>query len=142
MLKSSFPGLKKRWRWMGRSHRSTIEGLGTFFSSTGREELLHRLPKEGFLKITAAKPADPTKLAEGERVALIRKGNELFNQKKLELARKIFITTGYSDGLIRLGDEYIKQAKPLELSLARDSFKSIEERLRRENGEEHKSHDN
>jgi hypothetical protein len=79
-----------------------------------REELLRRLPKEGFLKITAAKPAAPAKLAEGERVALIRKGNELFNLKKFDLARKIFMTTGYSDGLIRLGDLYLKESKPLE----------------------------
>jgi len=79
-----------------------------------REELLRRLPKEGFLKITAAKPAAPSSLADGERVALIRKGNELFNLKKYELARKIFMTTGYSDGLIRLGDLYLKESKPLE----------------------------
>jgi hypothetical protein len=78
-----------------------------------REELLRLLP-EGFLKITAARPAAPGKLAEGERVALIRKGNELFNLKKFDLARKIFLTTGYSDGLIRLGDLYLKQSKPLE----------------------------
>jgi hypothetical protein len=79
-----------------------------------REELLGRLPKEGFLKITAARPAAPGQLADGERAALIRKGNELFNLKKYELARKIFLTTGYSDGLIRLGDLYLKQSKPLE----------------------------
>jgi hypothetical protein len=79
-----------------------------------REELLRRLPREGFLKITAARPAEAAKLGEGERVALIRKGNELFNLKKYELARKIFLTTGYSDGLIRLGDLYLKQANPLE----------------------------
>jgi hypothetical protein len=78
-----------------------------------REELLRMLP-EGFLKITAQKPAGQAKLAEGERVALIRKGNELFNLKKFELARKIFLTTGYSDGLIRLGDLYLKESKPLE----------------------------
>jgi hypothetical protein len=78
-----------------------------------REELLRLLP-EGFLKITAQKPAGQAKLAEGERVALIRKGNELFNLKKFDLARKIFLTTGYSDGLIRLGDLYLKQSKPLE----------------------------
>jgi hypothetical protein len=76
-----------------------------------REELLSRLPKEGFLKISSEKPA---RLTEGERVALIRKGNELFNLKKFDLARKIFVTTGYSDGLIRLGDAYLKQSRPLE----------------------------
>ncbi len=79
-----------------------------------REELLGRLPKEGFLKITAARPAAPGKLEDGERVALIRKGNELFNLKRFDLARKIFMTTGYSDGLIRLGDLYLKQSKPLD----------------------------
>jgi hypothetical protein len=79
-----------------------------------REELLRRLPREGFLKITAEKPAGAAKLGESERVALIRKGNELFNLKKFDLARKIFLTTGYADGLIRLGDLYLKQSKPLE----------------------------
>ena len=76
-----------------------------------REELLGRLPRDGFLKVTSGKSAQ---LSDVQRVALIRKGNELFNQKKLELARKIFITTGYSDGLIRLGDAYLAQSKPLE----------------------------
>ncbi len=79
-----------------------------------REELLRHLPNEGFLKITATRPAAPEKLADEERVALIRKGNELFNLKKFDLARKIFMTTGYSDGLIRLGDLYLKQSQPLE----------------------------
>jgi hypothetical protein len=79
-----------------------------------REELLRRLPKDGFLKITAEKPAGSARLAESERVALIRKGNELFNLKKFDLARKIFVTTGYADGLIRLGDAYLKESKPLE----------------------------
>jgi hypothetical protein len=78
-----------------------------------REELLRLVP-DGFLKITARKPVAQAKLAEGERASLIRKGNELFNLKKFELARKIFLTTGYSDGLIRLGDLYLKQSKPLE----------------------------
>jgi hypothetical protein len=76
-----------------------------------REELLGHLPKDGFLKVSADKPSQ---LSDAQRVALIRKGNELFNQKKLELARKIFLTTGYSDGLIRLGDEYLRQSQPLE----------------------------
>ena len=78
-----------------------------------REELLRRLP-EGFLKITVQKPAGAAKLAESERVALIRKGNELYNLKKYDLARKIFVTTAYADGLIRLGDLYLKHSKPLE----------------------------
>jgi hypothetical protein len=75
-----------------------------------REELLSRLPREGLLKVSA-KPAE---LATDQRAALIRKGNELYNEKKYDLAKKIFLTTGYTDGLIRLGDMYLKEAQPLE----------------------------
>jgi len=76
-----------------------------------REELLNRLPKEGFLKISEAKPAE---LAQEQRAVLIRRGNALYNEKKYDLAKRIFLTTGYSDGLIRLGNMYLKEAKPLE----------------------------
>jgi hypothetical protein len=76
-----------------------------------REELLKKVPKEGFLKITQSQAAE---LPKEQRVALIRKGNELFNQKKYEMAKRIFLTTGYSDGLIRLGNFYLDQNMPLE----------------------------
>ena len=76
-----------------------------------KEDLLSRLPREGFLKITESRTAD---LQEDQRVALIRKGNALFNEKKYDLAKKVFLTTGYADGLIRLGDMYLKENKPLE----------------------------
>lgn len=76
-----------------------------------REELLKKVPKEGFLKISRSQSAE---LSKEQRVALIRKGNELFNQKKYDLAKKIFLTTGYSDGLIRLGNLYLDQKMPLE----------------------------
>jgi hypothetical protein len=76
-----------------------------------REELLKKLPKEGFLKITSSR-ASP--LSNEQKVALIRKGNELFNQKQYDLAKKLFLTTGYSDGLIRLGNLYLEQNMPLE----------------------------
>jgi hypothetical protein len=79
--------------------------------SSTREDLLNRLPREGFLKV-AAGPVP--KLPEEQRVALIRKGNALFNAKKFDLAKKVFLTTGYADGLIRLGDVYMKEKKPLE----------------------------
>lgn len=76
-----------------------------------REELLQRLPKEGFLKISESRTVG---LPREQRIALIRKGNVLFNEKKYDLAKKIFLTTGYTDGLIRLGDLYMKESKPLE----------------------------
>ena len=76
-----------------------------------REELLKKVPKEGFLKITESRAAE---MPKEQRAALIRKGNDLFNQKQYDLAKKIFLTTGYSDGLIRLGDLYMNQNMPLE----------------------------
>lgn len=64
---------------------------------------------EGFLKVSGT----PT-LDRAQRTALIRKGNELFNDNKIVAAKRVFITTRYSDGLIRLGDYYQKQKQPLE----------------------------
>jgi hypothetical protein len=54
-------------------------------------------------------------LTPRERLILIRKGNELFNQGDVEKAAKIFVTTAYKDGLIRVGDYYyFDQEKPLK----------------------------
>ncbi len=41
-----------------------------------------------------------------ERVALIRKGNMLFNEGDIEKASVIFIKTRYMDGLTRVADYY------------------------------------
>jgi hypothetical protein len=73
-------------------------------------EILKKLPRSGFLKIASDNRAT---LAQDKRAALIRKGNEFFNGGKYDLARRIFITTGYTDGLIRLGDYYYKRKKHL-----------------------------
>jgi hypothetical protein len=43
---------------------------------------------------------------EKTRVALIRKGNELFNEGKLDEAIRVFTATSYKDGLTRIGDLY------------------------------------
>jgi hypothetical protein len=72
--------------------------------------MLKHIPKEGFLKLTQDKPALP----EEKRIALIRKGNDFFNSGRFELAKKVFITAGYNDGLIRIGDRYREEQKPLE----------------------------
>lgn len=49
-----------------------------------------------------------------ERAALIRKGNELFNQGKLTEAEKIFVSTMYKDGLTRIADYfYFDKKMPL-----------------------------
>jgi hypothetical protein len=76
-----------------------------------REELLKRLPSEGFLKISASQAVG---MEAQQKAALIRKGNELFNQKQYDQAKRIFLTTGYTDGLIRLGNLYLTQNNPLE----------------------------
>ena len=54
-------------------------------------------------------------LTPKERLILIRKGNELFNRGDIEKAAKIFVTTAYKDGLIRVGDHYyFKEKNPLK----------------------------
>ena len=45
-------------------------------------------------------------LSPRNRLILIRKGNELFNNGQIEKAARIFVTTAYKDGLIRVGDYY------------------------------------
>jgi hypothetical protein len=74
------------------------------------EDVLKQLPRGDFLKLTDASVA----LAGDKKIALVRKGNELFNQGKIDMARRIFLTTRYTDGLIRLGNHYMKQRRPLE----------------------------
>jgi hypothetical protein len=48
-----------------------------------------------------------------EKIALIRKGNELFNNGEIDNAIKIFAATGYKDGLARVGDYYYEKKQPL-----------------------------
>lgn len=72
---------------------------------TEKDRVLRSMPSEGFLKIT--RPPAPEFSSE-QKVQLIRKGNELFSQGQLEPAKKIFVATRYSDGMIRLGDVYAR----------------------------------
>ncbi|MCL2193019.1 MAG: hypothetical protein FWB78_06465 [Treponema sp.] len=51
----------------------------------------------------------PPSITSAQKVALNRKGNTLFNSGDIEAARRIFETTGYSDGLSRVGDYYKSQ---------------------------------
>jgi hypothetical protein len=64
------------------------------------------MPREGFLKVTRP-PA--LEISSEQKVQLIRKANELFSRGELEQAKKIFVSTRYSDGMIRLGDLYARQ---------------------------------
>lgn len=46
-----------------------------------------------------------------ERAGLIRKGNELFNQGKINEAMKLFVQTNYGDGIMRIADLYYYDKK-------------------------------
>ncbi len=76
----------------------------------GAEDILKKLPSSGFLKVGGG---EQSPLPQEKRAALIRKGNEYFNKGNFDLAKRIFLTTRYTDGLIRLGDMYFKRKKPL-----------------------------
>jgi hypothetical protein len=71
------------------------------------EDSLGRKP--GFTKTTTQTPLDAA-----QKAMLNRKGNVLFNAGDVENARKIFLATGYSDGLSRVGDAYQKQGRLME----------------------------
>jgi hypothetical protein len=65
--------------------------------------------KNIFVKTTVPSPVEGS-----EKAALNRKGNMLFNSGDIEGARRIFMTTGYSDGLSRVGDYYKSQNRLIE----------------------------
>ena len=50
--------------------------------------------------------APPASVDSAKKAALNRRGNVLYNQGDIEGARRIFLTTAYSDGLSRVGDYY------------------------------------
>ncbi|MDR2782797.1 MAG: hypothetical protein LBB48_02960 [Treponema sp.] len=60
------------------------------------------------------KTGDKVALNSMQKVTLNRKGNVLYNSGDIEGAKRIFLTTGYSDGLIRIGDYYKTQGKLLD----------------------------
>lgn len=73
------------------------------------KNLFDRFEDEGFIKQTETPTVDPHRKA-----LLNRKGNVLFNEGKIEAARRVFLTTGYSDGLTRVGDWYRSQGREIE----------------------------
>jgi len=56
----------------------------------------------------------PPGITSAQKVALNRRGNVLFNSGDVEAARRIFETTGYSDGLSRVGDHYKSQNRLMD----------------------------
>lgn len=76
------------------------------------EEIINekRIP-DGFIKVTD----NPVQgLTPEQKVILNRKANIMFNAGNIEDARRIFITTGYSDGLTRVGDYYVNKNESLK----------------------------
>ena len=60
----------------------------------------------GFIKVTE----EPVRgLSDQQKVFLNRKANVLFNQGNISQAERIYLTTGYSDGLSRVGDKYAEK---------------------------------
>ena len=62
-----------------------------------------------FLKTTSG----PT-VKSADKAVLNRKGNVLFNSGDAEGAKRIFLTTGYTDGLARVGDWYKSQGRYMD----------------------------
>lgn len=75
------------------------------------EALKNKQPQDGFIKVTD-NPVNG--LTSEQKVVLNRKANIMFNNGNIEDARRIFITTGYSDGLTRVGNYYMNKNESLK----------------------------
>ena len=76
-----------------------------------KKRITEKQGNAGIIKITDTPVAS---LSAGQKAALNRTGNTLFNKGDIEQARRIFTTTGYSDGLTRVGDAYAKKNEPIK----------------------------
>lgn len=79
-----------------------------------KEELKNEMDQkisEGFIKIT---DSPVTSLTSEQKAVLNRKGNVLFNEGQIDSAKRLFITTGYSDGLTRVGDAELNKNNELQ----------------------------
>ncbi len=81
------------------------------FKNSKKDTIFNNRPDEGFIKIPKSGTVE---LNAKDRVQLVRKGNELMNQKNYIQARRVFLTVGYSAGLIRLGDYYHEEGNIYE----------------------------
>jgi hypothetical protein len=76
------------------------------------------------------KSCEKLPMDSAQKTLLNRKGNMLLNQGDVECARRIFITTGYSDGLSRIGDYYRSKGRVIDALrmywIAPDKKKSAE----------------
>ncbi len=75
------------------------------------ESLQQKKMPAGFIRLTDT-PVEG--LSSEQKVVLNRKANTMFNNGNIEDARRIFITTGYSDGLTRVGNHYMDKNQSLK----------------------------
>lgn len=75
------------------------------------DEIDKKQDSPAFIKVTD-KPVET--LNSEQKVILNRKGNVLFNEGNVEGARRIWTTTGYSDGLTRVGKNYEEKNRSLD----------------------------
>ncbi|MBN2617962.1 MAG: hypothetical protein JXR64_06585 [Spirochaetales bacterium] len=76
-----------------------------------KKAIFNSIPKEGFIKVPITGNVN---VNSKEKVLLVRKANELMNQKNYEQAKRIYLAIDYSAGLIRLGDIYESKGEILE----------------------------
>jgi hypothetical protein len=74
------------------------------------KNVLSRFKDQAVFLKTLSKP----QIASDQKAVLNRKGNILYNEGRIEDARRIFLTTGYSDGLTRIGDFYMSKGRILD----------------------------
>ena len=73
------------------------------------KKIFDKFEDENIFIKTTVQPVD-----SAQKAALNRKGNVLFNSGDIEGARRIFMATGYSDGLCRVGDYYKSKSRLVE----------------------------
>ena len=74
------------------------------------KKVFNKFKEENIFIKTTAQPS----MDSAQKAALNRKGNILFNSGDIEGARRVFMTTGYSDGLSRIGDYYKSHSRFIE----------------------------
>jgi hypothetical protein len=92
------------------NNNNDIDNVNQFRNSMESKNILGRFENQAVFLKTVAKPA----IDSAQKAALNRKGNILYNSGDIEGARRIFLTTGYSDGLVRIGDYYKSKGRSLD----------------------------
>lgn len=76
-----------------------------------KKQIQDKQGAQGFIKVT---DSPVSALTTEQKAVLNRKGNVFYNEGDIENARRIFVTTGYSDGLTRVGDTYMEKKEGIK----------------------------